>query len=101
MYMLLGNWQDKLAWESLSGRIGKEEIIRRSVSDANKGKIISEDMRKKLSYANKGEKNCMYGKKHSEESLKKMRKKHPSISGKNHPMYGKHFSEESRKKMGE
>lgn len=43
-------------------------------------------------------KNPMYGKKHSETSLKKMSQKKV---GKNNPMYGKHLSEESKQKQKE
>ena len=48
-----------------------------------------------------GENNPMYGKKHSEETRKKMREHHADVSGENHPMYGKKHSEETRKKMRE
>ena len=37
-----------------------------------KGKKLSEETKKKMSKANKGEKNNMYGKKHTEEAKKKM-----------------------------
>ena len=62
---------------------------RRKMSDAKKGKLLSEEhkrkmreahknpseeFRKKISYANKGENNPMYGKKHSEETKQKISK---------------------------
>ena len=92
---------------------------------------ISDDTRKKMSDANKGnigEKNHFYGKKHSEESKQKMRtvklgkklsdehkqkisKNSARLSGKDnpmwgrcgedHPMYGKHHSNETKKKLSE
>ena len=43
-------------------------------------------------------KNPMYGKKHSEESLRKMRE---AKLGEKNPYYGKHLSEESKQKMRE
>ena len=38
-----GHWEDEIAWKGLSGQIGKEEIIRRVLSEAGKkgGKIAS------------------------------------------------------------
>ena len=38
LYELHGNWQDYCAWQALSGRIGKEEILRMKQGMANKGK---------------------------------------------------------------
>jgi endogenous inhibitor of DNA gyrase (YacG/DUF329 family) len=58
---------------------------------ANKGKQYSEETRKKISDANKGENNPMYGKHHSEETKKK-------ISEANK---GKHLSEETKKKLSD
>lgn len=55
----------------------------------NKGKKMSEETRKKLREANKGEHNPMYGKKHSFETINKMSEAHKNIS------------EETRNKMRE
>ena len=38
LYELHGNWQDYCAWQALSGRIGKEEILRMKQGMANKGR---------------------------------------------------------------
>ena len=88
------------------------------------GYHLTEEHKKKISYANSGSKNGMYGhhytdeerkkmsetsvwrgRKHTEESRKKMSestKAHPHIMrGAEHPMYGKHPSEATRKKMSE
>ena len=79
----------------------------------NKGKKFSEETRKKLREANKGEKNPNYGKHPSEETRKKMREAKKNISeetrkkmreakkGEKNPNYGKHRSEETRKKLRE
>ena len=48
------------------------EEARKKMSDAHKGKSMSEEHYKKLSKAFKGEKNPFYGKHHSEETCKKM-----------------------------
>lgn len=50
----------------------------------NYGKTLSDETRKKLSEANKGENHPMYGR-----------------TGEKHPMYGKHHSDEARRKMSE
>ena len=49
----------------------------------------------------KGENHPMYGKNHSEETLKKISENHADVSGENNPMYGKNHSEETRKKISE
>jgi hypothetical protein len=74
--------------EGASGCIPSEET-RRKMSDAKKGKLLSEEhklkmreahknpseeFRKKISYVTKGENNPMYGKKHSEETKQKISK---------------------------
>jgi hypothetical protein len=38
LYELHGNWQDYCAWQALSGRIGKEQILRMKQGMANKGR---------------------------------------------------------------
>ena len=48
--------------------------------------------------AMKGEKNPFYGKKHSEETKRKISE---ATKCENNPMYGKHHSEESKKKISE
>jgi len=49
-----GRWQDELAWKALSGQITEQEIIRTKQSHF-------------------GEKNGMFGKKHTKDSIEKMR----------------------------
>ena len=67
------------------------------------GKNVSAETRKKMSEANKGENNPMFGKPstfkgkhHSAETRKKMSE---ARKGKNHPFFGKHHSEKTRRKM--
>lgn len=45
-----------------------------------------------------GENHYMYGKKHCEETRRKISE---AISGENHPLYGKNFSEEHKRKISE
>lgn len=84
----------------------RSEEWRKSLSEANKGKIISEDTRRKISEANTGRKasleektnhsNSLIGHKHSEETKKKisMAKK-----GKPNNWLGRQHTEESKEKM--
>lgn len=79
------------------------------------GRIITPEMRQKMSEAHKGEKNHFYGKHHTEEAIKKIseasknrtlsdetRKKiSEAVRGKNHPLYGTSPSESTRKKISE
>jgi hypothetical protein len=71
----LGHWQDYVAWQGLSGRIGKEDMIRLRCSLGGKiggkklkGKSKSQEHRRKLAIASQGDQN------HSDESIQRMRK---------------------------
>ena len=104
------------------------EETRKKISESNKGKTLSEEHRRKLSEAKKGRPSPMLGKKHSEETKRKMKGKKlseehrrklseahkgktlsgehrkkisESNKGKNIWMKGKHLSEETKKKMSE
>lgn len=71
---------------SLGGESGNHsEETRKKISEGNKGKIISKEHRKKISEANKGKNNFMYGKKHPEETKRKISENHADFNGKNHP----------------
>ena len=48
-----------------------------------------------------GEKNPFYGKKHTDESIKKMKENRLDTKGENNPMYGKKHTKKSLKKMKE
>lgn len=69
LWLKYGHWQDRLAWQGLSGQIGKEELMHQLFSEAGKkggppkGKsswnkgltgIYSEDTIQKMSDAKKG-----------------------------------------------
>lgn len=60
--------------------------IKKKLSEAHKGKRLSEEHKEKLSEANKGEKNPMYG---------------IRLCGKDNHFYGKHHTEETKKKISE
>ena len=84
-------------------------------SEAKKGRTLSEEHRRKISEALKGENHPMYGKHHTEETRQKMSeakkgKKHTeewrikiseALKGKPSPRKGVTLSEETRQKMRE
>ena len=102
--------RDKFGYNVANGGDGKgkhSEETRKKLSEAHKGekhhmygKHPSEETRKKISESNKGkhtgENNPMFGKHPSEETRKKLSEAH---KGEKHPMFGKHHSDESRNKM--
>jgi len=61
-----GRWQDKVAWQALSGRIGKEEAIR--LTQVNSGYERTPEHRKMVSERNKGYK-------HTPEAIAKIAKR--------------------------
>jgi hypothetical protein len=94
LYEKYGRWQDELAWKGLAGIVGKEEIIRRAQSEANKGRKHSEEYCRKQSERMKGENNPCFG---------RTGEKNPMFGrrGKNNPNFGKKRSEESKRKQSE
>ena len=56
-------------------RAPASEETRRKISKIHKGKITTPEAKKKMSDASAGEKNGMYGRKHSPETIKKMSEK--------------------------
>ena len=87
---------------------GEHNVLHHKGNKYNLGKHRSEETKKKLSEANKGEKNPMYGKHLSEETKKKLSEankgKHLSDEAKkklSEAHTGKHHSEEAKKKLSE
>ena len=82
------------------------EYVKEKISRSNKGKKMSHEAIEKhkatmeKNGSCKGEKNGMYGKHHSEETLAKIRS-NPNISHKkeNHPLWSTHRSEETKRKI--
>ena len=72
-----------------SGIPSKETRVK--MSEAQKGKHLSEETKKKISESNKGK---MSGEKHPNYGNHK-------LAGENNPMYGKHHTEEAKKKISE
>ena len=70
------------------------EEVRKKISEANKGNVVSEETKRKISEALEGNQYAK-GHKHSEETRKKISK------GNKGKGLGKHLSEEHRKKLSE
>ena len=60
---------------------------------------LKTDFSAQISIRHSGKNNPMYGKKHSPETIQKLKEKHHRLSGKDHSCYGKHHTEETRRKM--
>lgn len=75
-----GRWQDRVAWLSLSGIMKDEERIYEIQANANKGNPSnwrhSKESKRKLSVANSGKSNGMYGKKAHNRGVKR-----PGVGG--------------------
>ena len=92
LYEKYGHWQDKLAWQGLSGQIGKEEIIKeifvrmgkqnvhnltpeirkRAIENArrtNTGRIFTKEHREKIRLAGIGRKQTDYQKQRTAETF--------------------------------
>ena len=51
LYEQHGNWQDKIAWQSLSGQIGKDEAIQEARGAANRGKKRTPEQKERIRLA--------------------------------------------------
>lgn len=72
--------------------------LRKQLSESltgQKRKPFSEQAKKNISIAHMGSKNYMYGRKHSPETIIKIKANIPDKSGKNNPFYGKTHSPET------
>jgi hypothetical protein len=79
LYEEHGRWQDKIAYECLSGHIGNDEAIRQAISNTQKGRKKPPSVIQSIIESNKrrtGEKHPLYGKKRSPETIKKMSEGH-------------------------
>lgn len=78
----------------------KPECNLREICTSNFGIKFTEETRRKMSEARKGDKNPFYGKRHSVKTREKLSDSHKGLqSGKNHPMFGKHHSEETKRNI--
>ena len=91
LYELHGRWQDRIAWLGLTGMIGKEELIRQVHINIMLGKKHSEETRKKMSASRRL-------RKHSDDTKRKMG---DSRTGDKNPMFGKVFSDIHRRRLSD
>lgn len=82
-----------LGGESMRGYIPPQEV-REKISKANKGRKKPDTMRKRLSMTKTGTRA-------SEEAKRNMSQNHADISGERNPMYGKNHSAETRQRISE
>ena len=79
LYEEYGRWQDKIAYECLSGHISNEEAIRQAQSLGQKGKKKPPSVVQAIIESNKrrgGENHHFYGKKRPPETIKRMSESH-------------------------
>lgn len=90
---------------TVKGRILSDESKRKmSESKSGKnnpmfGKIHSKETKNKMSKSKSGENHPLFGKKHSKETKDKISKNHADMSGKNSPNFGKYRTEEIKRKI--
>jgi hypothetical protein len=78
LYEEYGRWQDKIAYECLSGQISNEEATKQAQKHYMTNRVISDETRQKYAEATR-----------------------KRLAEKGHPLQGKKFSEASKKKMSE
>lgn len=83
--------------EETARRIVSKET-RKKMSEARRGKHLSEEHKRNIGKAQRGEKSSRWGVAHTPEALQKISN---ASKGKNNPMYGKKHSDETRKKISE
>lgn len=84
---------------ALYGRVDLGTGILRNLTDGGEGKsgfTVSEDMRRRIADAQKGEKNHLFGKHLSENTKKKISE---AMRGEKHPLWGQKHSQEAKEKM--
>lgn len=72
LWKIDGRWQDKVAWQGLSGRISCEETISAVIANSNRNRVWTEQQREKLSMAKRGKPGNTLGTKRSDEARKKL-----------------------------
>ena len=108
LYEQHGKWQDKIAYDMLSGQITVADAIKETQRQYMKNRVVSDETRLKMAEATRTRiatrGHPLQGKKFSEESRKKMSDSHKEkgnqIGEKNH-FFGKKHSDETKSKMSE
>jgi len=105
-YNLTRGGEGNLGWEM-------PDAVKKKISEANKGQLVTNEQRKKLSVALRGERNWMYGRTLPDKLRKNIgdrnRGVHPSEEtrkklslsrmGNKNPNFGKHLTDEQKKKI--
>jgi hypothetical protein len=94
-----GKWQDKVAWQALSGNIGKEEILTEFYKNLNKGRIVSNESREKMAAAKRGRKISESHKKALNEGRRNSKNSPEHIEVLRNIWKGKKHSEETKQKI--
>lgn len=79
----------------------RTEDTLRKIGEGNRGKVRTEESRRKQSDSVSGELNHNYGKPLSESTKAKMRGPRPHTQGTNHYRYGTHLSDEQKSRISE
>lgn len=56
LYEKHGCWQDRIAWQTLSGQISMSEAKRQAAANTNRGRKLSDDHKRKISESSRGHK---------------------------------------------
>lgn len=89
---------NRYVWGHYKGRIS--EITLQKAHEANRGRKLTEEHKRKISDGVRGENHPLYGTHPSEETRKKLSESHKGIqAGKNHPMWGKKHSDEAKRQI--
>lgn len=74
------------------------DYARRKLSEFHRGKVLSEETKRKMSESQMGEKNHMFGKTHSNEARLKLRN---ANLGEKNPMHGRPRTDEVKRKISQ
>lgn len=86
-------------FNKMNNSIENLEYVTHSEHSKIHGENYSDETRKIMSEKNTGKNNPMYGRKHSPETIQKIKNNTPVKRGKEHPMYGKKHTEEAKNKI--
>ena len=99
----LGQWQDEIAWKTLSGQMTKQEAIIKAIKKANTGRKLSEEHRRKMSLSRTGKKRKPRSEEHARKiGLANKGRKASEEERRNNSLAqsGKTLSNEHRQKIG-